>query len=595
MKRLTGVFLIVLVSVITVICTAFCTRALQAQNGHIHSYKCEIIKQADCENEGLVRCLCDCGDEYTEAVPPLGHMEIIIPAIDATCLSVGHTQGIICERCEKILKETKITEKRPHNFVLMEVRAEPTCMSEGSGRYKCTYCEREEIMVIKPLEHNFQAVNKVPTCEKDGVVGGLVCTMCSAVKTAPMLLPALGHSYDIYEETVTATCTETGMARFTCSRCGKYQDRVIPLKEHTPEKMKEVAPTCEKGGLLGGTVCSVCKKVLEEQSQTPALGHSFSAWKTVKKATCTQDGKLQAECERCGALKTRPTPALTHSYQTVTVKASFKSDGSTYKKCKTCGKTEKKVKIPKVSHASLVCTSYVYNAKAKKPAVKLKNSDGKLLKSGTDYTVSYKNNKSIGTGEALVTLKGNYSGTKTLKFKILPGKVCAVKAAQTTDSIMLSWNKVSGAQKYAVYTYNKNTKKYTRINTVKTSSVTVKNLKAGTTYYYAFRAYANGIYGELSDLFKTATKCAAVTNVKLKVKGSKLNISWKKVSGASRYEVYASKTKDGKYSRLTTSTKPAAAVKLTSAVKYVKIRAVKEVDGKKIYGAYSGAKKVTKG
>ena len=58
-----------------------------------------------------------------------------------------------------------------------------------------------------------------------------------------------------------------------------------------------------------------------------------------------------------------------------------------------------------------------YTGKAKKPAPKL-TFKGSTLKKGTDYTLKYKNNKKRGTAKITVKGKGNFKGTKTVKFKI---------------------------------------------------------------------------------------------------------------------------------------------------------------------------------
>ncbi len=57
-------------------------------------------------------------------------------------------------------------------------------------------------------------------------------------------------------------------------------------------------------------------------------------------------------------------------------------------------------------------TSYIYDGKAKKPKVTVKNLSSK------NYSVSYKNNKKVGTATVTIKGKGNYTGTKTLTFKI---------------------------------------------------------------------------------------------------------------------------------------------------------------------------------
>ena len=60
-----------------------------------------------------------------------------------------------------------------------------------------------------------------------------------------------------------------------------------------------------------------------------------------------------------------------------------------------------------------------YTGSAVKPAVTVKDGS-KALVSGTDYTVAYTNNVNAGSATITVTGKGNYSGTKTASFKILP-------------------------------------------------------------------------------------------------------------------------------------------------------------------------------
>jgi len=81
--------------------------------------------------------------------------------------------------------------------------------------------------------------------------------------------------------------------------------------------------------------------------------------------------------------------------------------------------------------------------------------------------------------------------------------------------------------------------------------------------------------------------------VKVKVKKTTATISWKKVSGTSGYEVAIAKSKNGTYSK--------KAVKSLKYLKkglkkgktyYIKVRAYKKVDGKKVYSSYSKVKKV---
>jgi hypothetical protein len=111
------------------------------------------------------------------------------------------------------------------------------------------------------------------------------------------------------------------------------------------------------------------------------------------------------------------TGIKSHSYQTKVTAATTKKDGSTYKKCKTCGNTEVTSTISKIASVELAQTSYNATGKAIKPSVTVKDSKGHLVLSKY-YTVSYKNNKSMGKATATVTFKGNYSGTVNKSFTI---------------------------------------------------------------------------------------------------------------------------------------------------------------------------------
>lgn len=64
------------------------------------------------------------------------------------------------------------------------------------------------------------------------------------------------------------------------------------------------------------------------------------------------------------------------------------------------------------------CVDYVYTGSEIKPAVKLTYKKV-TLEEGKDYTVTYSNNKAIGTGKVTVTGKGNFKGTASNEFKIV--------------------------------------------------------------------------------------------------------------------------------------------------------------------------------
>ena len=64
------------------------------------------------------------------------------------------------------------------------------------------------------------------------------------------------------------------------------------------------AATCEKEG-MEIPYCSVCKKILGEQKEIPAIGHSFTAWTTKTAATVFKPEVQTRICDTCQKTETR--------------------------------------------------------------------------------------------------------------------------------------------------------------------------------------------------------------------------------------------------------------------------------------------------
>lgn len=83
---------------------------------HIHEYKPQVLREPTCEEEGIVRYTCDCGDDYTETPQALGHKAIIDPAVPSTCVSHGFSEGSHCSRCDKILVAQESLSLTEHTY-----------------------------------------------------------------------------------------------------------------------------------------------------------------------------------------------------------------------------------------------------------------------------------------------------------------------------------------------------------------------------------------------------------------------------------------------------------------------------------------------
>ena len=132
-----------------------------------------------------------------------------------------------------------------------------------------------------------------------------------------------------------------------------------------------------------------------------------------------------------------------------------------------------------------------YSGKAIKPKPTV-TLNGKTLKEGTDYTLSYKNNKDIGTATVTVTGTGKYVDTVTTTFKINPKKVSLKSLKAGSKKLTANWGKQSGVTGYQIeYSLKKSfkNKETVTVKGAKKEKKEIKKLTKGKTYYVRIRAY----------------------------------------------------------------------------------------------------------
>ena len=142
----------------------------------------------------------------------------------------------------------------------------------------------------------------------------------------------------------------------------------------------------------------------------------------------------------------------------------------------------------------LSSTSVEYNGKVRTPSVTVKDANGITLKKDVDYTVKYASGrKYVGKYAIKITLKGNYTGSKTLNFTINPPKRGLSKLTAGKKKLTASWKAqksqttgyqllVSSSSKFKSY------KKVT-VKSYKTTKTTVSKLSSKKYYYVKMRTY----------------------------------------------------------------------------------------------------------
>jgi len=192
------------------------------------------------------------------------------------------------------------------------------------------------------------------------------------------------------------------------------------------------------------------------------------------------------------------------------VKVTFKGNYS--------GTVKKTFKInpAKVSNVKLSSTSYTYNGKTKTPSVTVKDSKGRKLKKGTDYTVKYSSGrKNVGRYAVKVTFKGNYTGSKTVYYYIVPKSTSISRVSALRKGFKLSWKKqktqTTGYQ--IQYSTSKKFKKAKAVNVSKnkTTSKYIKKLSSKKKYYVRVRTYKKvKINGKTKKVYSSWSKTKTV-------------------------------------------------------------------------------------
>ncbi len=210
------------------------------------------------------------------------HAELITDApIEATCSSIGLTEGIYCRKCGTVIQMRQVISQKDHSIVV-DVSLDASCnsigLTEGSHCKDCgkIIVKQEFIAQKKHSVVTDEAV--VPTCKTTGLTEGKHCSMCGEIFIAQKTVSATGHSYG---SVITApTCTEDGYTTYIC-HCGDnyIADKVAAFGHSYDNGVITINPTCESKGSKTFT-CSTCENTYTED--VDATGHDYNDIKVCK-------------------------------------------------------------------------------------------------------------------------------------------------------------------------------------------------------------------------------------------------------------------------------------------------------------------------
>ena len=314
-----------------------------------------------------------------------------------------------------------------------------TCMEAGVVKNICKLCGDNYTEEIKATGHKeVKDAAVAATCEKAGKSEGSHCSVCNEVIKEQKEVPALGHDWDAGKITKEATCTETGVKTYTCTKCQKTKTEEIKATGHKEVKDAAVAATCEKAGKSEGSHCSVCNKVIKAQKEVPALGHSWDAGKITKAATCTETGVKTYTCTRCQKTKTEEIKATGHKFSAwkTSSKATIYSPAKQTRECTSCHKKQTRDIGKKLKATIKVSASKItMQPQQKLGTLKVTFANGDSVKSWKSSNPNVF--KVVGKTNGKCTLvAGRIAGTAKLRIKLKSGLTkgvsITVKSVKTT-------------------------------------------------------------------------------------------------------------------------------------------------------------------
>ena len=509
-------------------------------------------KSSTCTESGTQIRKCEiCGATESKSLSAKGHTEIVDKAIPATCITDGKTEGSHCSVCGAVIKAQDTINATGHKFGNWTTTESATCTESGTQIRKCETCGATESKSLSAKGHT-EVVDKAitATCTTDGKTEGSHCSVCNTVIKVQTVINATGHKSSGWIVDKAASIGVKGSKHKECTVCKKVLETAeipaLPMINIQSANVsvstnsyvfdntaKKPSVTVKIGGkaLKNGSdytvsylnntkVGTATVRITGKGDYTGTITRNFTInpakqqiqkletrykglyidWAQKGSAT-GYDVEYSVNANMNGAasrhLTANKPDTLTISGLTgdktyyVRVRSYTNRNGKVYygawsdvKSIKTANNDITKVTVSGISTKAFTGKAITQNV-----TVKVGNT---VLKNGTDYTVSYSNNKKVGNATVKITGKGKYGGVITKTFKINPAKQEIQKLTAKSKAFFIDWAQKGSATGYEIQ-YATNSKftgaKKVTITNNKTDKTTVSKLSANKKYYVRVRSY----------------------------------------------------------------------------------------------------------
>ena len=509
-------------------------------------------KNATCTQVGTKSRKCTvCGKTETQTIAKTGHKSVTDKAIPATCTTDGKTEGSHCSVCGAVIKAQDTIKATGHRFGNWTTTKSATCTESGTQIRKCETCGATESKSLSAKGHTEVVDKAIPaTCTTDGKTEGSHCSVCNTVIKVQTVINATGHKSSGWIVDKAASIGVKGSKHKECTVCKKVLETAeipaLPMINIQSANVsvstnsyvfdntaKKPSVTVKIGGkaLKNGSdytvsylnntkVGTATVRITGKGDYTGTITRNFTInpakqqiqkletrykglyidWAQKGSAT-GYDVEYSVNANMNGAasrhLTANKPDTLTISGLTgdktyyVRVRSYTNRNGKVYygawsdvKSIKTANNDITKVTVSGISTKAFTGKAITQNV-----TVKVGNT---VLKNGTDYTVSYSNNKKVGNATVKITGKGKYGGVITKTFKINPAKQEIQKLTAKSKAFFIDWAQKGSATGYEIQ-YATNSKftgaKKVTITNNKTDKTTVSKLSANKKYYVRVRSY----------------------------------------------------------------------------------------------------------
>ena len=530
-------------------------------------------KNATCTQVGTKSRKCTvCGKTETQTIAKTGHKSVTDKAIPATCTTDGKTEGSHCSVCGAVIKAQDTIKATGHRFGNWTTTESATCTESGTQIRKCETCGATESKSLSAKGHTEVVDKAIPaTCTTDGKTEGSHCSVCNTVIKVQTVINATGHKSSGWIVDKAASIGVKGSKHKECTVCKKVLETAeipaLPMINIQSANVsvstnsyvfdntaKKPSVTVKIGGkaLKNGSdytvsylnntkVGTATVRITGKGDYTGTITRNFTInpakqqiqkletrykgffvdWAQKGSAT-GYDVEYSVNANMNGAasrhLTANKPDTLTVSglaggkVYYVRVRSYTNTNGKVYygawsdvKSIKTANNDITKATVSGISTKAFTGKAITQNV-----TVKVGNT---VLKNGTDYTVSYSNNKKVGKATVKITGKGKYGGVITKTFKINPAKQQIQKLTAKSKAFFVDWAQKGSATGYEIQ-YATNSKftgaKKVTITNNKTDKTTVSKLSANKKYYVRVRSYTTvkgtKYYGAWSATKSVTTK-----------------------------------------------------------------------------------------